>query len=104
MRARPGRVTGDSIAESKYCPDRRNSYCTVVITVSLRKLRKWYEARMPTRAPARSAIYKGGPLLGLTGDRVFAGHVVFSCALGPGCLAAGMAGGAVRSRRGFRSV
>src|SRR6266704_6172421 len=26
------------------------------------------------RAPARSAIYKGGPLLGLTGDRVFAGH------------------------------
>src|SRR6266496_3281195 len=30
------------------------------------------------RAPARSAIYKGGPLLGLTGDRVFAGHVVFS--------------------------
>src|SRR6266567_3084993 len=51
------------------------------------------------RAPARSAIYKGGPLLGLTGDRVFAGHVVFSSALGPGCLAAGMAGGAVRSRR-----
>ena len=31
-----------------------------------------------SRAPARSAIYKGGPLLGLTGDRVFAGHVVFS--------------------------
>src|SRR6266496_5228288 len=24
-----------------------------------------------SRAPARSAIYKGGPLLGLTGDRVF---------------------------------
>ena len=30
------------------------------------------------RAPARSVIYKGGPLPGLTDDRVFAGHVVFS--------------------------
>ena len=29
-------------------------------------------------APARSAIYKGGSLPGLTDDRVFAGHVVFS--------------------------
>ena len=34
--------------------------------------------RRAGRAPARSAIYKGGPLPGLTDDRVFAGHVVFS--------------------------
>src|SRR6266568_3720314 len=41
-------------------------------------LRRISMTTMTTRAPARSAIYKGGPLLGLTGDRVFAGHVVFS--------------------------
>ncbi len=58
----------------------------------------------PIRAPARSAIYKGGSLLGLMAGRAFAGHSVFSCACGLGCLAAGVAGGAIRSRRGLRSA
>jgi len=35
----------------------------------------FHELDAGRRAPARSAIYKGGSLPGLTDDRVFAGHV-----------------------------
>ena len=43
-----GAGTGDGEAESKYCPDRPDDHCAVVIAFPLRKLCIWYEAGMPT--------------------------------------------------------